>query len=391
MKTDPASNVPRNSNLDHPPLAYDAQGHPLAMPDAAAWWVVKRHTTGRPKAILGPDRRPLRWPLDTTADELAAMCGPGIYRLDALDELGNSIDHVTTLEIGDDDSVDDGESRPKLDAARAGGGDLRFALETIMQMARAQSDSLRAVSEAQADWVKGLANAKALPRNALHVPPPALLSAPSSDDDEDDDDEAPALPAYAVVAQAAQGIVHDLPNVVQAFTALANLRNAAGQASVATAAARPLESSEPVNHSTGAPDPMVHLSEINERLTGPERRFLRRVLRGAGADAVIAELLARTADDAATFVKEQIAQARAEQNGSNDSTPPHQQVDFNTHVMAVAALLSADERAAVLALLPRLRAERVAQVQAQLLAMTPPDAAAWVRENLASLSAEVAP
>ncbi len=379
MKSSSSSTAVRNSNNNHPPLAHDEQGHPVAMPDGAAWWAIKRHTTGRPKAILGPDRRPVRLPLDTTEEEIADTFGPGIYRFDALDEVGNQLDHVTTLEIGLDDSDDEDDERDRSLGARGRGGstDLRFALETIMQMARAQSDSLRAVTEAQADWVKGLANAKALPRNGVYVPPLALPAPAEVDKDDEDDEEEEEEPATSPWAQAAQGIIHDLSPAVAAFVSTLGLRNAAAPIPAAPAAS-------PAPAAPSAPNPMVHLAEINERLTGSERRVLRTVLRNPNAEVLTNELLALSVDDAAAFVQELIARGRA------PATPREADAaDFTAHAAAIAALLSPEERAVLLPLLPRLRVERREMLQAQLLAMSADDAAAWIRENLPAIHAEV--
>ena len=52
--------------------------------------------------------------------------------------------------------------------------------------------------------------------------------------------------------------------------------------------------------------------------------------------------------------------------------------------------LTAEERAAVMWLLPKFSAERVGELKVQLLAMTPHDAAMWIRDNLEVLRAEVA-
>jgi hypothetical protein len=60
-------------------------------------------------------------------------------------------------------------------------------------------------------------------------------------------------------------------------------------------------------------------------------------------------------------------------------------------VLAVAARLEETERAAVLALLPRLPPARIEQLKTQLLAMTIDEAAAWIHANLAALAKEVGP
>src|SRR5580704_15388105 len=83
----------------HPPLARDPMGNLLALPDGTAAWRICRETTGRPCEIKGPDKQPFRFPLDITSDELADMCGVGVYRVYALDELGKQLGHVATLDL----------------------------------------------------------------------------------------------------------------------------------------------------------------------------------------------------------------------------------------------------------------------------------------------------
>ena len=61
-------------------------------------------------------------------------------------------------------------------------------------MARALSDAVRVLAEAQADWTKGLAVARAIPRNAkgnvvLPVPPPPPVIAPIAQQVEAEPDE----------------------------------------------------------------------------------------------------------------------------------------------------------------------------------------------------------
>src|SRR5687768_7658982 len=121
------------------------------------------------------------------------MLGVGTFRVYALSEVGEMIDYVTTLVVGDvdGDETDASASRPftRPRPANHNHDPLRHALDTIATMAKAQSDALRFVSEAQADFVKGLATAKALPRNApiVAAPPPALLAAADEDDEEEEE------------------------------------------------------------------------------------------------------------------------------------------------------------------------------------------------------------
>jgi hypothetical protein len=90
-------------------------------------------------------------------------------------------------------------------------------------------------------------------------------------------------------------------------------------------------------------------------------------------------------------MKYQVASVQAEsraQKSGEAPTPPTG--DFMTHVMAGAAFLTAEERAAVMWLLPRFAPARIEELKAQLLAKTPEDAAKWIRDNLEALRAEVA-
>lgn len=179
-----SSAAPRNSNTNHPPLARNAQGHPVAMPDGAVWWQLKREPRGRPSLIKGSDGHPVRLPLDTTEQEVLETWGAGTFRLDALDALGNVLDYVTTVEIRGDESGDDDES----DVDARGVSDLRYTLQTLSQVTRANADAIRAVTEAQADWVKGLAANKSLPRHPMYLPAPGQAATHDREEDDEDDD-----------------------------------------------------------------------------------------------------------------------------------------------------------------------------------------------------------
>lgn len=397
---------PRNTGTSHPPLAHDAQGNPIAMPDGAAAWMLKRQTNGRPKLVLGPDRRPVRLPLDTTDDEILDNYGPATYRLDAVDALGNLLDHVTTIVIGDGEGREDEGEQRAWPSSRSAGSDLRFALETITQMARAQANALESVAEAQADWVKGLASARLLPRNAVYAPPvQAQLPAPVENDiaaDEEDEyddadgsDGTSALASYAAIAQAAHGIVEKIPAAVQhAASAIVAARASMKTGAPSDAADQSTDAaSTGVHANTTEPNPMVHLSEINARLSVAERRVLREMLRSDNVDVLTRELLSRSVVDAVAWFREGIAVARGER--AQAPAPPSQpattnDADVMERVSAVAMLLSAEERTQLMALLPRLAPNRLALLKAQLLAMSVEDAVGWIRANLHALQAEVA-
>lgn len=423
MKSSPTP-APRNHNASHPPLARNAQGHPIALPDGTASFAIKRETRGRPQVIKGPDGHPFRLPLEATKQDIRDNFGAGSFRLDALDTLGNVLDYVTTVEIVGEESgaceEDDERDGPR------GSSDLRFALQTIMHMARAQSESIRAVTEAQADWVKGLAAARSLPRSAPFVPATALPPGSERDDDDDDDDDdgddderrnagAPTgppgpSPAPTWLTDLGRNLGFAVVPAVESFVARLMKRVTGPAAETSSGTSPPAGTTSTPTVTTAAapsaatPNPMIHLAEINAGLTEDERGFLAQVLRSHGGEILATELLARDVDDAIAFIADVIAEVRDEQaraggQSRTGATPPAPAKPgtpatgsdaFMGRVLAVAARLDADQRATVLALVPRLSPERVETLKTQLIAMTDDEATTWVRENLPRLCAEVA-
>ena len=145
---------------DHPPLARDASDNYVAIPDGTCAWRICRKTDGRPREIFGPDKQPMRFPLDTTLEDLADTCGPDTYRVYALDEVGKTLGPclVTVTaprEPRDLRNAAAQESASLLSLPRATSvaapSDLRFALEAMTQMMRINGEALRAVAESQAD------------------------------------------------------------------------------------------------------------------------------------------------------------------------------------------------------------------------------------------------
>ena len=188
-----ATSAAPKTEPQHPPLARDAQGNLLEIPEGTAAWRVCRQTTGRPKEIVGPDKRALRFPLETTAEELADLCGADVYRVYALDEVGKVLDYVVTVDVTRDTrelrntALPDASFLPALRAAQpSGSSDLRFALEAMAQMMRVNSEAMRSIAESQADWVKSIASARGFFRNA---PAPYQPPEPPDDDEEEDEDE----------------------------------------------------------------------------------------------------------------------------------------------------------------------------------------------------------
>lgn len=180
-----------NPPTEHPPLARDAQGNLLPIPEGTSAWRICRHTKGRPRIINGPDRQPARFPLDTTAEDLIDTCGADSYRVYALDDVGVVIDYVTTVDTGRElrNAAEPEVALLPPVRATSGTSDLRYALEAVTHMARTNADAMRSVAESQAEWIKAISSARGFFRNA----PPLQLAAQSepqySDNKEDDEPE----------------------------------------------------------------------------------------------------------------------------------------------------------------------------------------------------------
>ena len=179
---------PAPQAIEHPPLARDAQGNLLAVPEGTCAWRICRHTKGRPRIVNGPDKQPARFPLDTTMEDLADACGADAYRVYALDEVGSVIDYVTTVEVGRE-LRNAGEPEVMLmpsPRSASGSSDLRYALEAVAHMARTNADAMRAVAESQAEWIKSISSARGFFRNA---PQHQLVASTETATDEKDDEE----------------------------------------------------------------------------------------------------------------------------------------------------------------------------------------------------------
>ena len=89
-------------------LAYDVNGDPFDVPEAADAWRVRRASSsrgGRPHNVYDPETgRPLQIPLTATIDHLRQLgCKPGRYRLDAVNAEGQTIvGAVAMTEIPDE-------------------------------------------------------------------------------------------------------------------------------------------------------------------------------------------------------------------------------------------------------------------------------------------------
>jgi len=365
-----------SSAIEHPPLAQDGQGNLLPVPNGTFAWRLSRHTGGRPRVVNGPDLAPLRLPLHVTLDDLMDICGPGTYRLYALDEVGAVIDYVADVEVGNRrrNAAPAEPEAPVFAVARGQSSDLRYALEALTHMARTYADSLRAVTEAQADWVKTIAMAKGLPRNVAMMPQPVHRHDDDDDDDDDGDDtdDGPgsAEPTSKSGIEAALTMVAPyIPEMMESWR---------GKKPGADT-----EQRAPVN-------PMAHLARIQAQLTPAEQQFLDVLLIGDDSETITTDLLARSVDDAVATIRNGVAGTRVKRGPSPAVRNAAPRLDPSTmqKLTAIAALLQPAERARLMKLGPKLMSSPDAIDLMNTLAPQAADVAAeWVRANLDEIEA----
>ncbi len=183
----------------HPPLARDTAGNLIAVPDGMDSLALSRETFGRPRKLRGPDKHLMRFPLHTSPEDVVELCGPGIYRVYALDAVGEQLgdDHVARWDLTPSSREHRNTSMDPMVALRADrhampatpATDLRFALEAMAQMMRTNTDALRLVAESQVDLAKAIATVKGLPRNAAMYLPPAPANDDSDEYEEEEEDD----------------------------------------------------------------------------------------------------------------------------------------------------------------------------------------------------------
>jgi hypothetical protein len=160
------------------PLAFDANGEPLKVPERASAWRVRRGggRRGRPRAVFNREGRQLEVPIESTVHDLADYgCPPGRYRLEAITRDGRLIAEcvaVTEVPVSFGDDDDDGE----------GGDDGSPAVSSVWaEVYQELHDRRRAMNEQSATLCRAFeAMAQAFgPVRAIGVQPaPELIVAP---------------------------------------------------------------------------------------------------------------------------------------------------------------------------------------------------------------------
>lgn len=331
----------------------------IAVPEATRHWRILRHTGGRPKPIPGQDMQPARFALDMTPDDLHDMCGPGTYRIEALDQYGNRLELVTTVTVGAEPASE--EASPALSPPRGyASSDLRVAMETIANMSRTHTDSLRALAMAQADWIKMLATQKALPRgHALPAPQPLEELHRNGFTEDDEEEEEQTKPAWLAALEPV------LPAIVSSLVTNPKLRNV-NLASILDWR-KAAETAKPPNAENEV-CATAHVFRVRSGLTPTEQRMFDDVMRDDAASELVALLVNRSEDDAVAYLRSQFK-------------PPTR--SFANQLADVTALLTTDEQALVMGILPNLPPEQLEPLKAQLLSVSPTEAVAMIRAFLA--------
>lgn len=377
MKASTAEAEPENV---HPPLARDALGHLLALPEGTAGWRISRHTAGRPRVLTGPDGSAMRFPLSTTAAELVDLCGPDTYRIYALDELGEVLDFVTTIQA----SRPRNANVPDVPLAALRGlpdasptSDLRFALHALTEIARINGEALRAISDSQADWIKTLAMNKGLPRNvAFPVLPPPREEPDVESDDGHDDAEDEADPNASPMMQFLSTVTPLIPGLVATWQ---------GKKEEPADPGEPDEPPVPV-----AVNGMAHLARVQQQLTPRERAFLAALLADERGDSVAAELSVMPVEQVVALAREHCSKPPPRpQSGAPTSK------QLRDRVLTLMPRLSPATQMRLMVLAPKVTtASQVPpefrRILAELATLDDEAAIVWLEANLDGLEKAVA-
>jgi len=255
---------------------------------------------------------PARFELELTHDELLEICGPGTYRIEAIDQYGKRLACVATLAIGDDAPAMAGDAPLGAVMRSQNTNDLRIAMETIAQISRSHSESLRSLATAQADWIKTLATAKAIPRNGFAPVP--MLPSPGEGPKYIHDDDRDVKPGWLAAIEPA------MPMIVTSL-----LRNLGSFFS---------PQKEPPAERRNA-SAATHIARVRARLAPGEQKLLDGVLADDKDGEPLAAMLAEKDEDSAVaLIRKSIKPA----------APKRQLPTFAEQAAAVDALLTPEER-----------------------------------------------
>lgn len=200
------------------PLARDADGNFIELPDGAVGWRIRRQTGGRPRLLLDSKKHPMLFPLDYTVTDVEDILPPGNYLLDVVDKSGEQLGVTVGLSIGmarNAESVepDNDNNAPTVVPTTLPNttSDVRLVLEANvratqmafihnqrtlelgLRMAETLRDSVQVLASSQADWIKSISSARGFFRNAgqplapVEVKQLTVTTGRGDDDDENDD------------------------------------------------------------------------------------------------------------------------------------------------------------------------------------------------------------
>lgn len=205
------------------PLARDADGNLIELPDGAVGWRIRRQTGGRPRLLLDVRKQPMLFPLDYTMADVEDVLSPGSYLLDVVDKGGEPLGVTVAASIGmlrNAESIEPDNSNNHDGAATMPTvvptslpnttSDVRLVLEANvratqmafihnqrtleigLRMAETLRDSVQVLATSQADWIKSISSARGFFRNAGQPLAPVevkqlTVRTGSGDDDENDD------------------------------------------------------------------------------------------------------------------------------------------------------------------------------------------------------------
>lgn len=205
------------------PLALDAEGNHIEIPEGAIGWRIRRQTGGRPRLVLDSRKQPMMFPLDYTIADVEDVLSPGNYLLDVVDKNGEPVGVTVAAAIGmprNAESIEPDNSNNSDGAATMPSvvptslpnttSDVRLVLEANvratqmafihnqrtleigLRMAETLRDSVQVLATSQADWIKSISSARGFFRNAGQPLAPVevkqlTVTTGSGDDDENDD------------------------------------------------------------------------------------------------------------------------------------------------------------------------------------------------------------
>ena len=366
INSDTAPTLPSPSSA---PLARDADGHPIQLPDGATAWRIRRHTGGRPRHHLDAHKQPMLFPLHYSIADAEEILTPGTYRLDLVDAKGELLEVTVPITIGALRNANEA-SRPEPDDEHAteavstrlpaSSSEVRLVLEAniratqlafqhnertltaSLRMADTLREGVHVLAESQADWIKAVASSRGFLRNAAppaQVLPPAPIESHTDDEEENDaGHEPPKEERLIEFGMAAMTLVNNLIETFRGgskaagstdkqtastgfdLRSLLDWRRAAPQtkstqresipeaASTSPAALMRLVASLP-------PELVSKLQAVRDHLTADEQARLVPLLMAIGPDelpAVAAELMPTSIDEIAATFRAELAKRAAE-------------------------------------------------------------------------------